>query len=130
VRQPGWKYSTASKQIVADEGISRVRVYGYFDASHTRKFDMQQCFFQGHAGNAARLVTPGDSVSAHYTPRPSALILRVPFRSVSRTGTRAKFVADSLFEAAVLGGQVLRKDGWIDGVIGGATKIDVEFASR
>jgi hypothetical protein len=35
-------------------------------------------------------------------------------------------VADSLFEAAVLGLQVLRKDGWIDGVVGGATKIDVE----
>ena len=35
-------------------------------------------------------------------------------------------VAESLFEAAVLGVQVLRKDGWIEGALGPAAKIDVE----
>jgi hypothetical protein len=34
-------------------------------------------------------------------------------------------VADSLFEAAALGLQILRKDGWSD-PIGGSTRINVE----
>lgn len=57
----------------------------------------------------------------------------MPLRSCAVTITDARGVrhtvdvlADSLFEAPVLGVQVLRRDGWIDGVVGGATRIDVE----
>ena len=62
-----------------------------------------------------------------------ATLSRVPLRSCAVTITDARgvrhtvdVVAESLLEAAVLGVQVLRRDGWIDGVVGGATKIDVE----
>ena len=35
-------------------------------------------------------------------------------------------VAETLFEAAILGLGILRKDTWIDGAVGAATKIEVE----
>lgn len=57
----------------------------------------------------------------------------MPLRSCAVTFTdprgvkhTVEVVAESLFEAAVLGVQVLRKDGWIEGMLGATTKIDVE----
>jgi hypothetical protein len=57
----------------------------------------------------------------------------VPLRpcAVTLTDTRGvrhavDAAAESLFEAAVLRVQALRKDGWMEGAIGAATKIDVE----
>jgi hypothetical protein len=38
----------------------------------------------------------------------------------------AEVAADSLFEAAVLGMQILKKDGWIQETFGAATKIEIE----
>jgi hypothetical protein len=37
-----------------------------------------------------------------------------------------EIVAESLFEAAVIGLQILRKDGWVQETIGAGTKIEVE----
>ena len=38
----------------------------------------------------------------------------------------AEVAAESLFEAAVLGMQILKRDGWIQETFGAATKIEIE----
>jgi hypothetical protein len=55
----------------------------------------------------------------------------VPRRTCAVTDARgvrhtAEVSASSLFEAAVLAVQVLRRDGWIEDAIGGGSKLEVE----
>jgi hypothetical protein len=57
----------------------------------------------------------------------------MPLRTCAVTLTDARGVkhtaevtAETLYEAAILGIQILKKDGWIEGAVGAATRIEIE----
>jgi hypothetical protein len=51
---------------------------------------------------------------------------RVSFTDARGIRHSAEVQAETLFEGAVLGFQILRRDGWIQGPIGAATTLEIE----
>lgn len=51
---------------------------------------------------------------------------RVSFTDARGIRHSAEVQAETLFEGAVLGLQVLRRDGWIQGPIGASTRLEIE----